>query len=193
MGRRVAAMFEDPLKLLLGLMTGIVFGVLLQKGQVAKFQKILGQFLLQDFTVIKIMATAIAVGTLGVHALIAMGMADLHVQTASLARVIGGGILFGVGLAVFGLCPGTSVASCGEGRRDAMVGVVGMMVGAGIYVAAFPALEPLFQSMDDYGKVTLPQITNSSPWIWAVGLALVIAIALALLERARARNPRPRG
>ena len=58
-------MFEDPLKLLLGLMTGIVFGVLLQKGQVAKFQKILGQFLLQDFTVIKIMATAIAVGTLG--------------------------------------------------------------------------------------------------------------------------------
>jgi uncharacterized membrane protein YedE/YeeE len=193
MGRRVAAMFEDPLKLLLGLMTGIVFGVLLQKGQVAKFQKILGQFLLQDFTVIKIMATAIAVGTLGVHALIAMGMADLHVQTASLARVIGGGILFGVGLAVFGLCPGTSVAACGEGRRDAMVGVVGMMVGAGIYVAAFPALEPLFQSMDDYGKVTLPQITNSSPWIWAVGLALVIAIALALLERARARNPRPRG
>ncbi|MBP6602678.1 MAG: YeeE/YedE family protein [Verrucomicrobiales bacterium] len=186
-------MFEDPLKLLLGLMTGIVFGVLLQKGQVAKFQKILGQFLLQDFTVIKIMATAIAVGTLGVHALIAMGMADLHVQTASLARVIGGGILFGVGLAVFGLCPGTSVAACGEGRRDAMVGVVGMMVGAGIYVAAFPALEPLFQSMDDYGKVTLPQITNSSPWIWAVGLALVIAIALALLERARARNPRPRG
>ena len=193
MGRRVAAMFEDPLKLLLGLMTGIVFGVLLQKGQVAKFQKILGQFLLQDFTVIKIMATAIAVGTIGVHALIAMGMADLHVQTASLARVIGGGILFGVGLAVFGLCPGTSVAACGEGRRDAMVGVVGMMVGAGIYVAAFPALEPLFQSMDDYGKVTLPQITNSSPWIWAVGLALVIAIALALLERARARNPRPRG
>lgn len=185
-------MFEDPLKLLLGLMTGIVFGVLLQKGQVAKFQKILGQFLLQDFTVIKIMATAIAVGTSGVHALIAMGTADLHVQTASLARVIGGGILFGVGLAVFGLCPGTSVAAGGEGRRDAMVGVVGMMERVSMW-RHFPLWNRCSNQWTTTAKSTLPHMTNSSPWIWAVGLALVIAIALALLERARARNPRPRG
>lgn len=181
-------MFDEPLKLALGLVTGILFGVLLQKGQVAKFQKILGQFLLRDFTVVKIMATAIAVGTLGVHALVAMGAAEFHIQTASLARVIVGGALFGAGLAVFGLCPGTSVAACGEGRRDAMVGVLGMFVGAGVYVAAFPALQPMIRSMADYGKVTLPQFTGTSTWLWAGGLALVIAITLAILERVHPRR-----
>ena len=181
-------MFEEPLKLVLGLLTGILFGVLLQKGQVAKFQKLLGQFLLRDFTVVKIMATAIAVGTIGVHALVAMGMAEIHIQTASLARVIVGGALFGAGLAVFGLCPGTSVAACGEGRRDAMVGVLGMFVGAGVYVAAFPALQPMIQSMADFGKVTLPQFTGTSPWLWAGGLALLLAITLAILERVHPRR-----
>ena len=181
-------MFDEPLKLGLGLMTGIVFGLLLQKGQVAKFQKILGQFLLKDWTVFKIMATAIVVGTIGVHALVALGMASLHIQTASVARVLIGGALFGIGMAVFGLCPGTSVAACGEGRRDAMIGVLGMLFGAGTYVALFPKLQPVFKSMSDWGKVTLPQITGTSPWIWVAALAVVIGFALAWLER---RHPQP--
>jgi uncharacterized membrane protein YedE/YeeE len=181
-------MFDEPLKLVLGLVTGILFGFLLQKGQVAKFQRILGQFLLKDFTVMKIMATAIAVGTIGVHVMVAMGVASLSIQTASLARVIVGGVLFGTGLAIFGLCPGTSVAACGEGRRDAMVGVLGMFVGAGLYVAAFPALQPMIKSLADFGKVTLPEFTGTSPWLWAGGLAVVIAIALAILERVRPKQ-----
>ena len=165
-----------------------LFGVLLQKGQVAKFQKIIGQFLLRDFTVVKIMATAIAVGTIGVHVMVAMGMASLSIQSASLARVVVGGVLFGTGLAIFGLCPGTSVAACGEGRRDAMVGVLGMFVGAGIYVAAFSALQPMIKAMADFGKITLPEFTGTSPWLWAGGLAVVITIALAILERVHPRR-----
>ena len=104
-------MFDDPLKLVLGLLTGICFGFLLQKGQVAKFQTMLGQLLLKDYTVFKTMATAIAVGTIGVHVLIAMGWASPTVQPASLARLLIGGSLFGIGMAIFGLCPGTSVAA----------------------------------------------------------------------------------
>lgn len=181
-------MFDEPFKLVLGLVTGILFGILLQKGQVAKFQVLMGQFLLKDFTVVKIMATAIAVGTVGVHALVAMGLAEFHIQTASLARVIVGGLLFGTGLALFGLCPGTSVAACGEGRRDAMIGVVGMLVGAGVYVAAFAALQPMIKAMADYGKVTLPELTCTSPWPWVVALVALIVIALPIIERIR---PKP--
>ena len=176
-------MFDEPLKLVLGLVTGILFGILLQKGQVAKFQVLMGQFLLKDFTVFKIMATAIAVGTVGVHALVAMGLAEIHIQTASLARVIIGGVLFGTGLAIFGLCPGTSVAACGEGRRDAMVGVLGMFVGAGVYVASFAEMQPMIKAMADYGKVTLPQLTGTSPWLWVGALVALITIALAIIER----------
>lgn len=172
-------MFDDPGKLLLGLVTGIIFGVLLQKGQVAKFQVILGQLLLKDFTVFKIMATAVVVGAIGVNAIIAMGGASLHIQTASLARVLIGGVLFGVGMAVFGLCPGTSVAACGEGGHDAMVGVLGMFFGAGSYILLFPKLQPLIQAMPDWGKVTLPQVTGISTWIWVA--ALVIPLGLTML------------
>lgn len=176
-------MFDEPLKLILGLLAGIAFGFLLQKGQVAKFQKILGQLLLKDWTVLKIMATAIAVGTVGVHVLVAMGMASIHIQPAMLGRVIVGAVLFGAGLAVFGLCPGTSVAACGEGRRDAMIGVLGMFAGAATYVAAFPVLQPMFTAMGDFGKVTLPQFTGTSPWQWVGAVVVAIAIGLALLEQ----------
>ncbi len=176
-------MFDEPYKLLLGLVTGILFGILLQKGQVAKFHKILGQFLLKDWTALKIMVTAIAVGTLGVNLLVAGGEASLHIQTAALARVLIGGLFFGVGLVIFGLCPGTSVAACGEGKRDALVGVIGMLFGAGLYVAAFSALEPVMESMTDFGKVTLPEVTGGTPLLWAFGLAGILAVVLVVLER----------
>lgn len=177
-------MFDDPIKLLLGLVTGVIFGFLLQKGQVAKFQVILGQLLLKEWTVVKIMGTAVAVGTIGVNILVALGLASLHIQTASIARVVVGGALFGVGMAIFGLCPGTSVAACGEGHRDAMVGVVGMLCGAAAYVALFPKLQPFFKALPDFGKVTLPQVTGTSTALWVIGLALVAGIVVSLLGRA---------
>lgn len=176
-------MFDEPSKLALGLFTGIVFGVLLQKGQVAKFQKIVGQLLLKDWTVFKIMATAVVVGAIGVHGLVGLGMASFHIQTASVARVLVGGTLFGIGLAVFGLCPGTSVAACGEGQRDALMGVLGMLCGAGAYVVFFPGFQPLLKSMGDWGKVTLPQITETPQWPWVLALAIVMGFVLGLLER----------
>jgi hypothetical protein len=133
-------MFDPPLKLLLGLLTGILFGFLLQKGRVAKFPVIVGQFLLRDWTVVKIVLTAVAVGSIGVYALVSIGAAELHIKPALLGGVIFGGLLFGAGIALFGYCPGTSVAACGEGHRDAMVGVAGMLVGAFAYVWSYPVL-----------------------------------------------------
>ena len=62
------------------------------------------------------------------------------------------------------------------------------LVGAGIYVAAFSALQPMIKSMADFGKVTLPHFTGTSPWLWAGGLAVAIAIALAILERVHPRR-----
>ena len=150
-------MFDAPEKLILGLATGIVFGFLLQKGRVAKFDVIVGQLLLKDATVVKIMATAVAVGSVGVYALVSMGYATLHIKPALLGGVLLGGLLFGIGLAVLGYCPGTGVAASGAGQRDAMVGVAGMLSGATVYVLGYPNLKPVIESIADWGKVTLPQ------------------------------------
>ena len=181
-------MFDPTSKLLLGLVTGIVFGFLLQKGRAAKFHVILGQLLLKDWTVVKIMATAVAVGTIGVYALVSFGYATLHIKPALLGGVLLGGVLFGAGLAIFGYCPGTSVAASGEGRRDAMLGVAGMLVGAGVYVALYPRLQPIIKGLADWGKITLPQATSVSPWFWIAGLVIAIAAVLTIIERISARN-----
>ncbi len=177
-------MFDSPQKLLLGLLSGIVFGFILQKGRVAKFRVIVGQFLLKDWTVVKVMLTAVAVGAVGVWALLAMGLTKLHIQPAAFGAIIAGGLLFGAGMAIFGYCPGTSVAACGEGRRDAMVGVLGMLTGALVYVVAFPGLQGLRNSLGDWGKVTVADVTGFSPWLF-IG-AIVLA---TILTRIFSKHP----
>lgn len=178
-------MFDAPEKMILGLLTGMAFGFFLQKGRVAKFDVILGQLLLKDWTAVKIMATAIAVGSVGVYALVTMEMATLHIKPALLGGVITGGVLFGAGLAVFGYCPGTGVAASGEGHPDAMVGVAGMLSGAAVYVALYPNLQPMITALADWGKITLPQATSTSPWPWVLGLVAIIVFALFMLENRR--------
>lgn len=163
-------MFDSPQRLLLGLISGILFGFLLQKGRVAKFRVIVGQFLLKDWTVVRVMLTAVAVGAVGVWAMLALGLVKLHIQSAAFGGVVIGGLLFGVGMAVFGYCPGTSVAACGEGRRDAMVGVLGMLVGAFAYVVGFPALQGLIKGFGDWGKVTVADVTGLSPWLFVAAI-----------------------
>jgi uncharacterized membrane protein YedE/YeeE len=181
-------MFDEPVKLFLGLITGIVFGFLLQKGRVAKFPVIVGQLLLRDWTVVKIMLTAVAVGSVGVYGLVSLGMADLHIKPALLGGVVIGGILFGAGIALFGYCPGTSVAACGEGHRDAMVGVAGMLAGAFSYVWLYAAVERLLvKPFPDWGKVTLPGLTSTSPWLWIAAVVALAVMAAYLFEAIRHR------
>lgn len=188
-------MFDSPEKLVLGLAAGVVFGVLLQKGRVAKFPVVVGQLLLKDWTVAKVTGTAVVVGAVGVYGLVAAGHAGSHVKPLLLGGVLIGGVLFGVGMTVLGYCPGTAVAACGEGRRDAAAGVLGMFAGAFALVAAWPALQPVIKGLGDYGKVTLPDLTGTSPWLWiaALGVAGLAGVLLLHGRRTSAAADRPAG
>lgn len=184
-------MFDSPAKLALGLLTGIVFGFLLQKGHVAKHTLIVRQLLLRDWTMAKIMGVAIAVGGVGVYALVALGFAELSVKPMQVGGVLFGALCFGVGLAVLGYCPGTTVAAAGEGRKDALSGIAGMVVGAAAYVAAFSLVEALRGAFADYGKLTWAGLTRTAPWPWLVGFGFVVA-TLYVIDRIRTplRHPR---
>jgi uncharacterized membrane protein YedE/YeeE len=182
-------MFESPDKLVLGLVTGIAFGFLLQKGQATKYQVILGQLLLKDWRILKIMATAIVVGAAGVYALVYAGAASLDIWPFQLAGVLIGAVLFGIGLAVFGYCPGTGVAASGEGSRDAMVGLAGMLFGAGVFVVAYPLLDPLINAWGDYGKVTVPDAADTRAAGVIITMGLIVAVVFRLIERSRPRTP----
>lgn len=176
--------------LLLGLLTGIGFGFLLQKGRVAKYQTILGQLLLKDWTVIKIMATAIVTGAVGVYFLVDTGVTHLDIWPFQPAAMLIGAAFFGIGLAILGYCPGTGMAGAGEGSRDAMVGVFGMVTGAGVLVVGFNALEPVALALGDWSKLTLPTMLGSSPWPAIAALALFVAAMLWLIARYEPRSAR---
>jgi hypothetical protein len=181
----------DPLPTLLaGLAVGVVFGFLLQKGQVTRYATIVGQFLLVDHTVLRIMLTAIVVGAVGVWGMLALGWIEhLHVKPALLAANATGGLIFGVGMASLGYCPGTGVGAAAEGSRHAWFGVTGMVFGALAYAFAYPALERGFLHVGDLGKVTFADLTGASPW-WFIGGLAVIALSvfagLAKMERTAA-------
>jgi uncharacterized protein len=185
-------MFEvEPVgKLILGLVTGIGFGFLLQKGRVAKYQTVLGQLLLKDWTVFKVMITAIVTGAVGVYFLVERGAATLDIWPFQPAAMLVGAILFGIGIAIIGYCPGTGMAAAGEGSRDAMIGVLGMIAGAGVFVAAFNILEPFGLTLGDWGKLTIPEMLRASPWPIILGLALATTAALWLISH---YEPRRRG
>lgn len=175
---------DSPRDLALGLGSGLVFGALLEKGGAARYENVQGQLLLMTPRVAQLMATAIAVGGIGVHALERAGLAHLSVKPLRPRALVAGGTLFGAGLALLGYCPGTTVAAAGAGRRDALVGVAGMLTGA----IAFTQLHPYVKrhlDADDRGAITLPSATRTAPWPWLAALAAGAAFSWARARRSR--------
>jgi len=91
-----------PVRLLLGLATGIAFGFILQKAQVTKYDKIVAFFRLRDLTVLKVMFGGILVGMVGVYLLHDLGLVNLHIKPTILSANILGGLIFGVGMLLLG-------------------------------------------------------------------------------------------
>lgn len=166
----------------LGLITGIVFGVLLQQGRVLRFEKQVGAMLLEDMTILKFMMSAILVGMVGIHAAVALDLAALNPKATQLGANVIGGILFGLGWAVMGYCPGTSVGAVAEGRWHALFAILGMMTGAALYAEAYPRLKPTLLAWGDLGKITLPGVLGLSPWVVIPAVAAVFLLCFVWFE-----------
>lgn len=160
--------------LLYGLATGFLFGILLQWSEVIRYDRQLGALRLKDFTILKFMLSAIAVAMVGTYILRDMGLAKLSIKPMIMGAVIPGGILFGIGWALLGYCPGTSAGALGEGRLDAFWGILGMLAGAGIYAEAYPVLKRTLLTWGDFGRITIPEVLGVNHWV--VIAAFVIAI-----------------
>lgn len=175
-------MAAETSKRLLGLATGLVFGALLQRGKVSRHAVVHDQLTFRDHRVAKVMGTALAVSAAGLWTLQRKGGASPEVKPLEVGGVVGGAALFGVGLAVLGYCPGTSLAAVGEGNRDALIGVLGMLAGAATFVASYSAVAPAIQKGGDLGKITLPMVTKTPAWPWVAGLAAT-ALTSVVLDR----------
>lgn len=163
----------------LGLVTGILFGFLLQKGRVLRFDKQVGAMLLKDMTIFKFMLSAILVGMVGILLLSDLEIIKLSHKPMNVGAVVLGGAFFGIGWAIMGFCPGTSVGALGEGRWHAVFAIIGMIVGAAVYAELYPFFKSTVLAWKDFGKVGLPDVIGVSHWVivpifWVGVIALFI-------------------
>ncbi len=173
---------KRPLQLVIGALIGFCFGFLLQRGGVTQYDLIMGQLLLYDWTVAKVILSAIGVGMAGVYFLRSQGLARLHVKAGSLGATVIGGLIFGAGFGILGYCPGTMAGAVGQGSLDALFGgVLGMLAGAGIYAWMFPFLDRTILKTGDFGELTIPELWHKNHWrVVGIFSASIIAFFIVL-------------
>ena len=152
-------------QLIYGLVTGILFGFFLQRGQVLRYDKQIGALRLMDMTILKFMLTAIFVGCVVIYLLKDLGLVKLSIKSTVLGATIIGGLIFGLGWGLLGYCPGTSMGAIGEGRWDGLWGLLGMVAGAAVYAESYPLMKRTVLTWGDLGKITLPGILGVNHWI----------------------------
>ncbi|MBU1196360.1 MAG: YeeE/YedE family protein [Proteobacteria bacterium] len=161
----------------LGLVTGILFGFLLQKGRVLRFEKQIGAMLFKDMTILKFMLSSILVGMAGILLLSNFDIITLSHKPMNLGAILIGGGLFGAGWAIMGFCPGTSLGALGEGRWHAVFAIAGMVAGAALYAELYPFFKSTVLAWKDFGKIGLQDALGVSLWViipvfWAGTISL---------------------
>ena len=163
--------------LLIGFFIGCAFGTILYLGGASSYRNILGTLLLKDMTIIKLMMTAIGVGTLGIYLLDLGQLANMSVKPAYLWGIAAGGAIFGIGWALSGYCPGTCVVGTAEGKLDAFATLIGALSGAFIFALVFPSIDSLLIQNANFGKITLGDLVG----IPGIYLAAMMSGALLFL------------
>ena len=169
----------------LGLLMGVAFGFLLQKGGVTRYDIIIGQLLFLDWTVVKVMLTAVAVGSVGVHFLRSIGYARLQPKAGSAGMSVAGGLVFGVGFAVLGYCPGTVAGAAGQGSLDAILaGLPGIVLGSWLFAVVYPHMDAKVLRRGYFGEKTVPELLGINPWGVVIPVVLGISGLLYWLQQA---------
>ncbi|MES0336528.1 MAG: YeeE/YedE thiosulfate transporter family protein [Candidatus Magnetobacterium sp. LHC-1] len=164
-----------------GLIIGLLFGVVLQKGRLCKYDIVTGLFRLQDFTVFRLGTPVLMVSMVFVYLLTDMGYMELHVPKTVIVPQIAGGLLFGAAIAIMGYCPGTAAGAIGEGSLDGIPAILGMITGAVLYAEFFHAdLFETFMTWGAIGRDTFPDIFEINHW-YLIVLFLLMATMFLLM------------
>jgi uncharacterized membrane protein YedE/YeeE len=153
-------------------------------------RKLAGQFYLTDLTVFKVMFSAIVTAMLGVFWLGWLGVVNvsrIYVPETFILPQLVGGIVFGIGFAIGGLCPGTSCVSAATGRVDGLMVVLGMFAGVLVTGVLFSSLEPFYNSTPR-GQLTLPTLFHLSYGVVALAVVLVALSGFRVAELLESRS-----
>lgn len=168
---------SDGVNTLLAVLIGMLFGYALQRSGFTNSKKIAGAFYMKDVDVPVVMFTAIITASIGLFGLSLLGLIDLgkfYFLPSYLLPMVVGGLIFGVGMAMGGFCPGTSIAAMVTGKIDAMVFVGGFLLGSLLFGDLYPLWDKFYNS-DANGVWRIDQLFNIN-----LGLAILLVTLVAV-------------
>lgn len=160
-----------------GVLLGFGFGFVLERAGFGSGCKLTAQFRLTDWSVFKVMFTAIVFAAVGLYVLELGGVVDarsIYVPAPYMWAIAAGGAAIGAGFAVGGYCPGTAMVGITTGRIDAIVFFVGLLIGTFAFAGMFGWLEPLTTAGELTKGDRLPDVLGMPEWLV---LAVLIAAA----------------
>ncbi|HEY9170123.1 MAG TPA: DUF6691 family protein [Lutibacter sp.] len=121
-------------------LVGILFGIVMSKAEIISWYRIYEMFKFQSFHMYGIIGSAIMLGMISMF-LFKKKMVrtfkgeEIHVtpKNEGLSRNLFGGILFGLGWALAGACPGPMFVLLGKGVASILVVIFGATLGAFFY------------------------------------------------------------
>ncbi|MGD9639046.1 MAG: YeeE/YedE thiosulfate transporter family protein [Alphaproteobacteria bacterium] len=168
--------------IVVGILMGIAFGFLIEKGRIFEPGYIVGQMQLRKFIMLKVFLTAVATGLIVISIMYSFGLVKLHPKALMWGADVIGGLLLGIGVTIAGACPGTILAQVGVGYKDAWFSLLGGLTGAAVYIYLEPSLtQTIFYK--SLGKITLADLTGIPFAALALPIAGVIFLGLYFLEK----------
>lgn len=169
------------MSLFLAVIFGIGFGYILQRVGALEYENIINALRLKNLMIPKFMLFSVAITTLGFFSISSAGYLSLDLIVTNPVANILGGLVFGVGFALTGYCPGTSIGAMGEGKIDARYTVLGGIFGVLVYTLLEQYAGVSFKAYE-IGKISLIDYVNLDPFSLAVIYSIVIFLVVYLVD-----------
>ncbi len=185
--------FPEWLSLLIAFLIGIGFGFSLEQAGFSSSRKLAGMFYGYDTTVIKVFFTASLTALIGSQIMSYLGLIDLSqvfVNEFYVTSSIIGGVIMGAGFIMAGFCPGTGICAASIGKIDAMVFILGGLLGAFLFAESWPLVSNL-ATANYKGPVKINEVFGISPALFTFFLVLIAMLMFRVAEKAEKRFGRP--
>ena len=128
------------------LAAGTIFGFILSRSGAADYNFIQAMFLFESFQLYGILGTAVTVTALGMWIIKRRGRTifgrpiEIELKPRHPGNILGG-VIFGVGWSIAGMCPGPIFVNIGEGKVYALAALAGALTGTALFGTAYPRVQ----------------------------------------------------